>query len=100
MFGLVLLVVLALVVVWAIASYNRLIGMGNQVLNGWRQIDVQLKRRHDFIPNLVNVVLSWLDFAGDTLTAAIAARGKALTATGGTGAARDKLQLSRGLGRE
>ena len=38
--GLILLVVIGLVVVWAIASYNRLVGMRNQVLNGWRQIDV------------------------------------------------------------
>ena len=37
-------------------SYNRLVGLRNQVLNGWRQIDVQLKRRHDLIPNLVNTV--------------------------------------------
>ena len=56
MLGLILLAVIALLVVWAIASYNRLVGLRNQVLNGWRQIDVQLKRRHDLIPNLVNAV--------------------------------------------
>src|SRR5438093_7727369 len=99
MFGLVLLVVLALVVVWAIASYNRLIGMGNQVLNGWRQIDVQLKRRHDLIPNLVNAVRGSMDFERDTLTAVMAARAKALTATGPTDAAQKEGQLSQALGR-
>jgi len=99
MFGLVLLVVIALVVVWAIASYNRLIGMGNQVLNGWRQIDVQLKRRHDLIPNLVNAVRGSMDFERDTLTAVMAARAKALTATGPTDAAQKEGQLSQALGR-
>ena len=46
----------ALVALWAMGSYNRLVGLRNQVTNGWRQIDVQLKRRHDLIPNLVNTV--------------------------------------------
>src|SRR5438552_1156447 len=98
MFGLVLLVVIALVV-WAIASYNRLIGMGNQVLNGWRQIDVQLKRRHDLIPNLVNAVRGSMDFERDTLTAVMDTRAKALTATGPTDAAQKEGQLSQALGR-
>src|SRR5437879_11056401 len=99
MFGLVLLVVIALVAVWAIASYNRLIGMRNQVLNGWRQTDVQLKRRHDLIPNLVNAVRGSMDFERDTLTAVMDARAKALTATGPTDAAQKEGQLSQALGR-
>jgi Uncharacterized conserved protein len=45
--GLVLIVVVALLAVWIVASYNRLVGLRNQALNGWRQIDVQLKRRHE-----------------------------------------------------
>src|SRR5437667_6022450 len=99
MFGLVLLVVIALVVVWAIASYNRLIGMGNQVLNGWRQIDVQLKRRHDLIPNLVNAVRGSMDFERDTLTAVVDARAKALSATGPADAAQKEGNLSAAVGR-
>ena len=99
MFGLVLLIVIALVVFWAIASYNRLVGMRNQVLNGWRQIDVQLKRRHDLIPNLVNAVRGSMDFERDTLTAVMDARAKALTATGPTDAAQKEGQLSQALGR-
>ena len=55
-------------------SYNRLVGLQNQVLNGWRQIDVQLKRRHDLIPNLVNAVTGSMDFERDTLTAVMEAR--------------------------
>ena len=99
MLGLFLLVVVALLVVWAIASYNRLIGMRNQVLNGWRQIDVQLKRRHDLIPNLVNAVRGSMDFERDTLTAVMDARAKALTATGPADAAQKEGQLSQAPGR-
>jgi len=99
MLGLIVLVVIALLVVWAIASYNRLIGLRNQVLNGWRQIDVQLKRRHDLIPNLVNAVRGSMDFERDTLTAVMDARAKALTATGPSDAAQKEGQLSLALGR-
>src|SRR5438552_6307901 len=98
MFGLVLLVVIALVV-WAIASYNRLVGLRNQVANGWRQIDVQLKRRHDLIPNLVNAVRGSMDFERDTLTAVMEARAKAMTAAGPADAAQKEGQLSQALGR-
>src|SRR5262245_8826687 len=61
MIGIIFLVIVAVVVLWAIAKYNGLIGMRNQVANGWRQIDVQLKRRHDLIPNLVNAVKGSMD---------------------------------------
>jgi LemA protein len=85
--------------VWAIASYNRLVAMRNQVLNGWRQIDIQLKRRHDLIPNLVNAVRGSMDFERDTLTAVMEARSKALTATGPADAAQKEGQLTQALGR-
>jgi LemA protein len=93
------LVVVALLVVWIIGSYNSLIGTRNQVLNGWKQIDVQLKRRHDLIPNLVNSVRGSMDFERDTLTAVMEARAKALTATGPADAAQKEGQLSQALGR-
>src|SRR5437762_1461901 len=96
---LILIVVVGLLVIWAIASYNGLVGMRNQVLNGWRQIDVQLKRRHDLIPNLVNAVRGSMDFERDTLTAVMEARAKALTATGPADAAQKEGQLSVALGR-
>jgi LemA protein len=99
MTGIVLLVILGGIVVWAIAGYNRLVGMRNQVLNGWRQIDVQLKRRHDLIPNLVNAVRGAMDFERDTLTAVMEARAKALTATGPADAAIKEGQLTQALGR-
>src|SRR5262245_50431044 len=91
--------IVALLVLWAIASYNRLVGLRNQVANGWRQIDVQLKRRHDLIPNLVNAVRGSMDFERDTLTAVMEARAKALTATGPADAAQKEGQLTQALGR-
>jgi LemA protein len=91
-------VILALAL-WAIASYNRLVGLKNQTLNGWRQIDVQLKRRHDLIPNLVNAVRGVMDFERDTLTAVMEARAKALTAVGPADAAQKEGQLTGALGR-
>ena len=99
MFAVVLLVVILLVVVWAVAGYNRLVGLRNQVTNGWRQIDIQLKRRHDLIPNLVNAVRGSMDFERDTLTSVMEARAKALTATGPADAAQKEGELSQALGR-
>ena len=99
MAGIVLLVVVLVVAAWAVASYNRLVSLKNQVLNGWRQIDVQLKRRHDLIPNLVNAVRGSMDFEKDTLTAVMDARAKALTATGPADAAQKEGQLTQALGR-
>jgi LemA protein len=96
--GVIFAVVMALVL-WAVGSYNRLVRLRNQVLNGWRQIDVQLKRRHDLIPNLVNAVRGSMDFERDTLTAVMEARAKALTAAGPADAAQKEGQLSQALGR-
>lgn len=99
MTGLVLLGLLAVAAIWAVALYNRLVGLRNQVANGWRQIDIQLKRRHDLIPNLVNTVKGAMDFERDTLTAVIEARAKALTATGPVDAAAKEGVLTQALGR-
>ncbi len=99
MVGIILLVGVVLLAVWIVGSYNRLVGMRNQALNGWRQIDVQLKRRHDLIPNLVNAVRGSMDFERDTLTAVMEARSKALTATGPADAAQKEGQLTQALGR-
>jgi LemA protein len=96
---LVPLAVVAVLALWAVVSYNRLVGLRNQLLNGWRQIDVQLKRRHDLIPNLVNAVRGSMDVERDTLTAVVEARAKALTATGPADAAQKEGQLSQALGR-
>ena len=95
----ILLGIVAVVVFWAIALYNGLIGLRNQVLNGWRQIDVQLKRRHDLIPNLVNTVRGAMEFERDTLTQVMEARARAVSATGPADAARKEGELSQALGR-
>lgn len=62
---------------WFAAAYNRLVGLRNRVTNAWDQIDVQLKRRHDLIPNLVETVKGAMSFERDTLEGVVAARGQA-----------------------
>jgi LemA protein len=74
----VLLALLAVVTLWMIAAYNGLIGLKNQTFNAFKQIDVQLKRRHDLIPNLVNAVKGAMDFERSTLEAVIQARNQAV----------------------
>jgi LemA protein len=96
---LILLVIVGGLAIWAIASYNSLVGLRNQTLNGWKQIDVQLKRRHDLIPNLVNAVKGSMDFERDTLTAVMEARSKAMSAAGPADAAQKEGQLSQALGK-
>lgn len=93
------LIVIALIVLWGVGTYNRLIGLRNQTANGWRQIDVQLKRRHDLIPNLVNTVKGVMEFERDTLTQVVEARARAATATGPADAAKKEGELTQALGR-
>src|SRR6187397_435832 len=95
----VLLVVVAAIVLWIIGAFNALVALKNQVANAWKQIDVQLKRRHDLIPNLVNTVKGALDFERTTLEAVVAARNKAVGATGVAQVAKAEGELSQALGR-
>ena len=74
----ILLVLLAVVALWLISAYNGLVSLKNQTLNAFKQIDVQLKRRHDLIPNLVNAVRGAMNFEKDTLEAVIQARNQAV----------------------
>ncbi|MBP1634428.1 MAG: LemA [Acidobacteria bacterium] len=96
---LVVLVVVLVLAFWAIAVYNRLIGLKNQTLNGWKQIDVQLKRRHDLIPNLVATVKGAMSFERGTLETVLEARAKAQAATGPADSARKEGELTQALGR-
>jgi LemA protein len=96
---LILLVLVVLVALWAIGTYNSLVALKNRVLNAWKQIDVQLKRRHDLIPNLVNTVKGAMNFERNTLEAVIAARNKAVSATGVQQTARAEGELTQVLGR-
>ena len=75
---LILFVLLIGIALYVISTYNKLVGLRNQVLNAWKQIDVQLKRRHDLIPNLVNTVKGAMQFERDTLDAVIQARNQAI----------------------
>ena len=95
----VLLAVAAIALFWAIAVYNRLIGLKNQVENGWKQIDVQLKRRHDLIPNLVETVRGAMEFERDTLTAGMEARSRAVAAGTPAAAGKAEGELTQALGR-
>lgn len=76
----VVLVVVALIVVWAIMSYNRLRTLKNQVENAFAQIDVQLKRRYDLIHNLVEVARGYMQHEASTLEAVTRARSQAVGA--------------------
>jgi LemA protein len=78
----ILLGIIIVAVLWVIASYNNLISLKNQTLNGWKQIDVQLKRRHDLIPNLIETVKGIMKFEQSTFTQVIEARNKAISAQG------------------
>jgi LemA protein len=97
--SLILLVAVVALLFWGVAGYNRLIALKNDVLNAWKQIDVQLKRRHDLIPNLVNAVKGAMEFEKGTLEAVISARNKAVAAQGVAAVAQAEGQLTQALGR-
>jgi LemA protein len=82
MVGWILLGILVLLVVFAIAMYNGLIRLKVQCDNAWADIDVQLKRRYDLIPNLVETVKGYAAHEKGTLEAVINARNQAMAATG------------------
>ena len=97
MFLVVLLVVVAALALWVVGQYNRLVTLRNQVQNGWKQIDVQLKRRHDLIPNLVSSVKGIMEFEQETLQKVIAARNAAIGASGVADSAAKENALSGAL---
>ncbi|HTY37213.1 MAG TPA: LemA family protein [Bacteroidota bacterium] len=86
-----------LLILWVVAKYNSLITLRNQVTNGWKQIDVQLKRRHDLIPNLVNSVRGQMQFEQETLEKVIQARNSAISAKGVADSAAKEDVLSSAL---
>lgn len=96
---LLFVVFVVIIIFWVTAQYNTLVKLRNQVLNGWRQIDVQLKRRHDLIPNLINTVRGYMEFEQETLEKVIKARNAAVSATGVADAAAKEGELSGALSR-
>ena len=93
--GLILLVVI--VVVTVIGMYNSLVGLRNQVDNAWSQIDVQLKRRHDLIPNLIETAKGYMQHERGTLEAVTNARSQAMGAKNVADAAKAEGVLGQAL---
>jgi LemA protein len=96
---LVLLGLAAAIGMWLVGMYNGLVRLRNQVKNAWAQIDVQLKRRHDLIPNLVETVKGFAGHEKTTLENVIKARGAAVSAQGPQAQGKAEGELSSALGR-
>lgn len=99
-FLIVVLVIIVLLVVWGISMYNGLVKQRNQVQEAWHQIDVELKRRHDLIPNLIETVKGYAQHERQTLDEVLRARSAAIN--GGdnpAAAAANEGQLTQALGR-
>ena len=84
--GWIFVALVVALIVWAISIYNRLVALRNRFKNGFAQIDVQLKRRYDLIPNLVETAKGYIKHERETLEAVIKARNQAVTAAGAAGA--------------
>ncbi len=98
----VILGIIALVILWMIGMYNGLVRLRNEVKNAWAQIDVQLKRRYDLIPNLIETVKGYMSHERETLEAVTQARNLAqqISGTAGAGArAQAESELSQALSR-
>src|SRR3990172_3459743 len=99
MAGLIILAAIGVFLLWMIVVYNGLVSLRNDVQSSWKQIDVQLKRRHDLIPNLVSTVKGMMEFEQDTLEKVVSARAKAVSAgTPQTKAAAENM-LTQALGK-
>jgi LemA protein len=95
--GLVLLGLVVVAALWFIGTYNGLVSRRNEVKNAWAQIDVQLKRRHDLIPNLIETVKGYMTHERQTLETIAKARSGAVSATGVANIGQAEGQLSTAL---
>jgi len=95
----IVLVVVVLLALLVLGSYNRIVRMRNQVDNGWSQIDVQIKRRADLIPNLVETVKGYASHERGTFDAVVQARSAQLSATTPAEAAAAEGPITAALGR-
>ena len=96
--GWIVLAVVVVLVVWAIAIYNGLVALRNRFKNAFSQIDVQLKRRYDLIPNLVETAKAYIKHERETLEAVTRARNTALAAAQAAGANPGNPQAMQNLG--
>jgi LemA protein len=85
------------VILWAIGAYNKLVKLRNRFKNAFSQIDVQLKRRYDLIPNLIETAKGYLSHERETLEAVISARNSAQKATSQAAANPDDADAIKGL---
>jgi LemA protein len=92
------LVLIVLIALYLVSAYNGLVKVRNRIESGWAQIEVQLKRRHDLIPNLVETVKGYAAHESGTLEKVIAARNAAVSAKGVTGAGSAETGLTRSIG--
>jgi LemA protein len=95
--GWVVLGVVVLLVLWLIAGYNGLVALKNRVKNAWAQIDVQLKRRHDLIPNLVETCKGYMKHEKEVLENVTKARQQAVDVSGVANQAQAENMLSQTL---
>lgn len=95
----IVLGVLGLAIFWIIWAYNLLVSLRHRVQNAWKQIDVQLKRRHDLIPNLIESVKGYMKYEQDTLQKVMEARSKAAGSSGVKATAEAENLLTQSLGR-
>ena len=94
---LIILAVVVVLVIFVIMTYNSLVSLRNRIENAWAQIDVQLKRRYDLIPNLVETVKGYAAHEQETLEKVIQARNMAVSATGVEGQAQAENVLTGAL---
>lgn len=95
----IILIVVAVIVLYVISTYNGLVVLRNKVKDQWSQIEVQLKRRANLIPNLVETVKGYAAHEKDTLEAVVSARNKAVSATTPEAEMQANGELSQALGR-
>lgn len=97
-FGIIALIVIVLIVLWAMSAYNGLVTLRNRVKNGWAQIDVQLKQRADLIPNLVETVKGYAAHESNVFTQVTQARAGVIQAAQ-SGDVQQRIQAENQLSR-
>jgi LemA protein len=95
----IILAILIILIFWIVGMYNGLVRLRNQVKNAWSQIDVQLKRRHDLIPNLVETAKGYMKHERETLDSITQARSHAVEASGVADQAKAEGELNNALSR-